>query len=55
MQINAVAADLLGYEPTCREVESDVDEPQDDEGEGHEDGGRNAEDEPSVVAFSDAL
>jgi hypothetical protein len=40
---------------TCREIESDVDKAEDDEGEGHEDGGRNTEHEPAIVALPDAL
>ena len=40
---------------TCREIESDVDKAEDNEGEGHEDGGRNTEHEPAIIALPDAL
>jgi hypothetical protein len=40
---------------TCRIVEPDVDEAEDDEGEAHGDGGGHANDEPPIVAFPNAL
>ncbi len=40
---------------TCREIESDVDKAEDNEGKGHEDGGRNTEHEPAIIALPDAL
>jgi hypothetical protein len=40
---------------TCREIESDIDKAEDNEGEGHEDGSGNTEHEPAIVALPDAL
>jgi hypothetical protein len=40
---------------TCREIESDVDKAENNEGEGHEDGGRNTEHKPAIIALPDAL
>ena len=40
---------------TCREIESDVNKAENNEGEGHEDGGRNTEHKPAIIALPDAL
>ena len=46
---------MTGLRLTGGKVEADVDEAEDDEGEGHGDWGGHADHEPAVVALPDAL
>ena len=46
---------LVGWLRTWRKEESDVDESEDDEWEGHDDGRGHAHDKQTIISLPDAL